>query len=76
MPRRWSGVSRRPTTDDGVESFEDDAIERDRGLDEAFKHRHPMAAADAFRVDRDHHQAARGMLVGVGQLLGPDLEDG
>ena len=54
-----------PATDDGVEPFEDDAIERDRRLDEAFEHRHPVAAADAFGVDRDHHQAARGVLVGV-----------
>ncbi len=48
----------------------------DRGVDEALEHRHPMAAADALGVDRDHHQAARRVLVGVAQLLGPDLEDG
>ena len=75
-PRRSSGVSRRPATDDRVEPFEDDAVEGDRRLDEAFEHRHPVAAADALGVDGDHHQAARGVLVGVAQLLGPDLEDG
>ncbi len=42
---------RRPAIDDGVEPFEDDAIERDRSFDEALEHRHPVAATDAFGVD-------------------------
>ena len=42
----------RPAADDRIEPLEDDAVEHRRRLDEALEHRHPVAASDAFGMDR------------------------